>query len=78
MDEFDAFNQTPQVPEEENTNIQEDASFGFGAGLDNTTDAAPAINTSSNDQREDHSWVIENVKAQSIFIINKYFFSIFN
>jgi hypothetical protein len=62
MDEFDAFNQTPQVPEEENTNIQQDASFG----LDNTTDAA-----SSNDQQEDHSWVIENVKAQSIFIINK-------
>ncbi len=74
MDEFDALNQTPQVPEEKNTNIQEDASFGFGAGLDNV----PATNTSSNDQQEDHSWVIENVKAQSIFIINKYFFSIRN
>jgi hypothetical protein len=63
MDEFDMFNtntQEVQAPVPQNTNIQEDDLFGGGM-TDDIISSVPT-NTITNDEQEDSSWVLDNVR----------------
>jgi hypothetical protein len=63
MDEFDMFNtntQEVQAPVPQNTNIQED--YLFGGGMTDDIISSVPTNTITNDEQEDSSWVLDNVR----------------
>jgi hypothetical protein len=75
MDDFDAFNQNNQVTEtldEQNTNQQEEDLFG--SEYTNNTTTVTSTNPFSNEQQQNLSWDITDVRKMILHSSEKSFF----